>query len=102
MKRSKQFFVFNIFLFFNLFFPNLSIAQTDFQTDDNELSSLIHKAKTGIVAIGTFHFNTKPTVQFFGTGFVIANGNRIVTNHHVFASIKEKNLLFNFRDPDTC
>lgn len=97
MKRSRQFFAFNLFLFFNLFFPSLSLAQTDFQTDDKEFSSLIQKAKTGIVAIGTFHFNTKPTVKFFGTGFVIENGNRIVTNHHVFASIKEKNLLFNLR-----
>lgn len=97
MKLSRQFFVFHLFLFFSLFFPSLSFAQTDFQADDKELANLIQQSKKGIVAIGTFHFNTKPTGQFFGTGFVIGNGTRIVTNHHVFAAIKEKNLIFNLR-----
>jgi len=94
LKQSRQVLAFNIVLFL---FSSLSFAQTHFQKDDNELAALIQKAKSGIVAIGTFHFNTKPTAQFFGTGFVIENGNRIVTNHHVVAFIKKKNLLFNLR-----
>ncbi len=103
MKPSKRFLGINIFLFFFFThsFLGMATAQTDFQTDfikeDNELASLIQKAKTGIVAIGTFHFNTKPTVQFAGTGFVIGKGNRIVTNHHVIAAIKKKGRLFNLK-----
>lgn len=92
--------LFKIILFFNLFlflFYSLSLAQTDFQKNDDQLAALIQTAKAGIVAIGTFHFNTKPKAQFFGTGFIIKNGNRIVTNHHVIAAIKKENRLFNLR-----
>jgi S1-C subfamily serine protease len=94
MKQSRQIPVLTIFMC--LFF-SLSFAQTDFQRDDTQLSDLIQRSKKGIVAIGTFHFNTKPTVQFAGTGFVIGNGTRIVTNLHVVAAIKEKKRLFNLR-----
>ncbi len=94
MKQSRQIPVLTIFIC--LFF-SLSFAQTDFQREDTEFSDLIQRSKKGIVAIGTFHFNTKPTVQFAGTGFVIGNGTRIVTNLHVVAAIKEKKRLFNLR-----
>lgn len=103
MNPFKQVCVLIVFLFFslNLFFLSIASAQTDFQINfqknDNELASLIQRAKTSIVAIGTFHFNTKPTIQFFGTGFVIGTGNRIVTNHHVVAAIQKKDRLFNLR-----
>ena len=103
MKLSKQILAMNILSLFllNLLFTRMVSAQTDVQTnflkEDTELASLIQRAKTGIVAIGTFHFNTKPTVQFLGTGFVIGKGDRIVTNHHVIAAIKEKKRLFNLR-----
>ena len=79
-----------------LFF-NLSFAETHFQKSDDELSTLIQKVRTGIVAVGTYRFNTKPTIRFSGTGFAIANGNRIVTNYHVVAPIKKNNSLFNLR-----
>lgn len=94
MKRSGQIFAVGVILF--LFF-NLSFAQSDFKKNDIEFASLIQRAKTGIVAVGTFHFNTKPTIQFSGTGFVIGNGDRIVTNHHVIDAIKKKNRVFNLR-----
>jgi len=84
-----------IIIVFLLF--NLSFAETNFQKCDDELSTLIQRVRTGIVAVGTYHFNTKPMVQFAGTGFAIANGNRIVTNYHVVATIKKNNSLFNLR-----
>jgi len=85
------------FFFIEISFTGMAHADTGFIKNDNSFASLIQKVKTSIVAIGTFHFNTKPTVQFFGTGFVIGNGDRIVTNYHVVAAIKDKNLLFNLR-----
>ena len=93
MKQSRQMLV--IIIVFLLF--NLSFAETNFQKCDDELSTLIQRVRTGIVAVGTYHFNTKPMVQFAGTGFAIANGNRIVTNYHVVATIKKNNSLFNLR-----
>jgi S1-C subfamily serine protease len=94
MKQSRQIPILTIFVC--LFF-SLASAQTDFQREDTEFSDLILRSKKSIVAIGTFHFNTKPTVQFAGTGFVIGNGTRIVTNRHVIAAIKEKKRSFNLR-----
>jgi len=94
MKKSRQVLAVNVLL---LFFFNLSFAQTHFQKNDDDISTLIQRIKTGVVAIGTYHFNTKPMVQFAGTGFVIANGNRIVTNYHVVAAIKKNKRLFNLR-----
>ena len=94
MKLSRITIVFNFLI---VWFFSISLAQTDLEKNDNELATLIQTAKTGIVAIGTFHFNMKPKAQFFGTGFIIENGDRIVTNHHVIASIKKENRLFNLR-----
>jgi serine protease Do len=94
MKPFKQILVLAMFLFF---FINLTCALADYEKEDEELASLIQNMKTGIVAIGTFYFNDNPMVKFSGTGFVIDNGNKIVTNHHVIASIKEKKQIFNLR-----
>ena len=93
-KHNRPIFVLIVIL---SFFFSLASAQADFQQEDEELASLIQQMKTGIVSIGTFHFNDKPMVKFSGTGFVIGKGNRIVTNHHVIASIRKKKQMFNLR-----
>ena len=94
MKLFRQFIVVNILF---IFFFKPSFAQIDFPKEDSRLPTLIQRVKPGIVAIGTFYYNTKPMTQFFGTGFAIGKGNRIVTNHHVIDYIKKKNQLFNLR-----
>ncbi|MCG2577774.1 serine protease [Dechloromonas sp. XY25] len=48
-----------------------------------DLPNMIEKIKPAIVAIGTFHKTQSPPFSFRGTGFVIANGNKIATNAHV-------------------
>ncbi len=81
----------------SFFCLGIAFAQTGVQQEDDHLAGLIQRAKTGIVAIGTFDYSNKPMVTFLGTGFVIGDGSRIVTNHHVIAAIKEKNKLFHLR-----
>ncbi|GAW87652.1 hypothetical protein bplSymb_SCF12502P004 [Bathymodiolus platifrons methanotrophic gill symbiont] len=50
-----------------------------------ELSETLLKVKPGVVGVGTFLPSRSPRSIFLGTGFVIGNGQLIVTNAHVVA-----------------
>ncbi len=47
------------------------------------LSDLIAKAKPGVVIVGTFNATDSPRFGLRGTGFVVGDGNTVVTNAHV-------------------
>jgi serine protease Do len=49
------------------------------------LQDSIKKIKPSVVAIGVFSPLASPRVRLVGTGFVVADGNKIVTNYHVIA-----------------
>jgi serine protease Do len=49
------------------------------------LSDSINKVKPAIVAIGVYNPLGAPRVRLVGTGFAVADGNKIVTNYHVVA-----------------
>lgn len=70
-------------LIFNLFLSLTTTAQP--------LSDTIKHVKPGIVAIGIFNPTESPRVRLVGTGFVVAPGNRIVTNYHVIAAPLDSN-----------
>ena len=61
---------------------------------DDHLAGLITRIKASTMAVGTFKFTEKPPARFLGTGFIIGDGRRVVTNHHVIAPVKEKKRLF--------
>lgn len=48
----------------------------------------VRRVRSSVVAVGTYLRTDRPTIRYFGTGFVIADGNMVVTNHHVVAGIK--------------
>lgn len=50
---------------------------------DQHLAKTIQKIKPSIVAVGTFMPTRSPRASFRGTGFVVGDGNLIVTNAHV-------------------
>lgn len=52
-----------------------------------DLPATIEKIKPSIVAIGTFKQTQSPPFLFRGTGFVIGDGNHIVTNAHVLPDV---------------
>ena len=60
------------------------------EASDNALADLIESIWPSVVAVGTYYFNDVPKARLLGTGFVISNGNRIVTNHHVVSGIIQK------------
>jgi S1-C subfamily serine protease len=56
------------------------------------LPEVIQQIKPGIVAVGTYQETRRPPAQFRGTGFVVGNGQYVVTNAHVLpARLDEEN-----------
>jgi len=51
-----------------------------------ELAQTIERIKPSIVAIGTFLKTRRPSIQFVGTGFIVADGRHVITNAHTVAS----------------
>ena len=47
-----------------------------------DLSQTIDRVKPSVVAIGTFLKLRNPSIQFIGTGFVVADGRHVITNAH--------------------
>ncbi|MBB5018322.1 S1-C subfamily serine protease [Chitinivorax tropicus] len=53
----------------------------------NGLPDIIDKIKPSIVAIGTHNPTRQPPLSIMGTGFVVADGNTIITNSHVIPRV---------------
>jgi serine protease Do len=51
------------------------------------LPETIIKIKPSIVAIGTLQMTRRPPTKFYGTGFVVGDGNTVVTNAHVVPAV---------------
>ena len=51
-----------------------------------ELVQTIERIKPSVVGVGTFIKTRSPSVQFVGTGFVVADGRHVVTNAHAVAN----------------
>lgn len=76
----------------------LAFADPGF-ADEANLPEIVKMIKPSIVAVGTYQKTRKPPGKFLGTGFVVANGNYVVTNEHVFPktidlSNKEEAVIF--------
>ena len=56
------------------------LATSAFATD---LAQTIERVKPSVVAIGTFVKIRSPSIQFVGTGFVVADGRHVITNAHI-------------------
>ena len=50
-----------------------------------ELAQTIERIKPSVVGVGTFLKVRSPSIQFVGTGFVVADGRHVVTNAHAVA-----------------
>jgi S1-C subfamily serine protease len=51
-----------------------------------ELAQTIEQIKPSVVGIGTFLKTRSPSIQFVGTGFVVADGRHVITNAHAVVS----------------
>ena len=58
-----------------------------------ELAQTIDRVKPSVVGVGTSLWTRNPSVQFFGTGFAIADGRLVVTNAHVVDRPLDKEKL---------
>lgn len=52
------------------------------------LTELVARAKPSVVLVGTYAATDSPRFGFRGTGFVVGNGNLVVTNMHVLPDVE--------------
>lgn len=64
-----------------------------FQTASAELADTLEKVKPSIVGIGIYTPTGHPKNILKGSGFVIANGEYVVTNYHVVSQELDEQLL---------
>lgn len=53
----------------------------------DSLSAVIARIKPSVLAVGTYQETQNPRFGFRGTGFVVGDGNLVVTNAHVIESL---------------
>jgi S1-C subfamily serine protease len=54
-----------------------------------EIVSLLPRIKPAVVGVGSLHPLATPRIRLHGTGFVVADGNHVVTNAHVLPTTLE-------------
>lgn len=52
-----------------------------------QLPSTVAHVKSGVVLVGTYLATDNPRFKFLGTGFVVDNGVRVITNAHVASRV---------------
>lgn len=67
-------------------------AQTSQPTSD-PFAAMVEANRAAVLAVGTYGFKDTPTGQYYGTGFVVGDGNIAATNEHVIAVIRKKKKL---------
>jgi S1-C subfamily serine protease len=65
--------------------PGLMVICTPGWPASQQLADTIARIKPSIVGVGTYQKTRNPAAVFSGTGFVVADGNHVVTNAHVVA-----------------
>lgn len=68
---------------------------TSFSSGACELCPLIKEAKQSIVGIGLQTPLASPSNTLQGTGFVVANGQYVITNYHVVSAPLDENIVQN-------
>lgn len=57
------------------------------RAESGKLPDTLDRIRASVVAIGTVQELRAPPVRFLGTGFVVGNGNYVITNAHVIPSV---------------
>ena len=57
------------------------------QAQAAELPDTLQQIRPSIVAIGSLLPTRSPSFRFFGSGFVVGDGNQVATNAHVVAEV---------------
>lgn len=52
----------------------------------DRIPDVIQAAKRSVVGVGTYQITRSPVAELMGTGFVVADGRHIITNHHVVSN----------------
>jgi len=81
----------SLFLFIKVIFGFLICAQSSFVIAGDNLPNTIERIKRSVVSVATVMLDRSPRVIFYGTGFVVGNGQYVMTNDHVVPKNIKKN-----------
>ena len=74
---------------FKVLFLILALAGTLAADARAEIRDVLAKIKPSVVIVGSFKSTDSPRFRLRGTGFIVGNGNTVVTNAHVLPSDSE-------------
>jgi len=63
------------------------------QPTRDPFAAMVEANRDAVLAVGTYGFKDTPTGQYYGTGFVVGDGNIVATNEHVISAIRKKKKL---------
>ena len=63
--------------------PGRWVGQAHAQGNGSDLRALVARARPSVLPVGTYSATASPRFGFRGSGFVVDNGNFVVTNVHV-------------------
>lgn len=75
-------------------------AQAPAQPDDGPQEQFVEVVKSirpSVLAVGSYLRTDKPTIRYAGTGFVVDDGNTVVTNAHVVSALRRAQRLEHLR-----
>ena len=66
--------------------------------DPNErFVGVVKQMRKSVVAVGSYLRTDKPTIRYYGTGFVVDDGKKVITNAHVVDALRRTNRLGHVR-----
>jgi len=73
------------------------VAQTAPPPRVDPFPYVVRRLRPSAVAVGSYHFADTPTAAYFGSGFVVGDGNLAITNAHVIEMIDDDGRLDHLR-----
>lgn len=70
-----------------------AVLALPFTTHADTLPDTIERVQPAVVGIGTYMPARSPRIDFKGTGFVVADGRAVITNHHVLPDRLDRERL---------
>lgn len=77
--------------------PDSTVAGPAASAGKASLAETVHRLRPSVLAVGTYDVREKPSIRYFGTAFVVADGNVAVTNAHVVQELERQGGLGKLR-----
>ena len=63
----------------------------------DRFATVVSVIRPSVLAIGAYDVRSKPSIMYFGTSFVVGDGNTIATNAHVIEALRQAKMVDHLR-----